>query len=417
MVAAQPAPKALATISNRVATVLGGLAFASNGFVLAVLSFALLGIQSDWRLNAGAVGVITAAPAVGQIVGALVLGSLVERLSRRHMYLIVVGVIGGFTALAALSPNVPVLCAALLLASTGYSGVAPMVSSLIAEYSPSASRGRMMTWTQVMWACGWTLAAISGRVLLQVLNWRALMAVGGLPLLLIPVALFVLPAIKPRHAEATARPIAPLAGLKLVISPAARRNTLVLWTTWFVMISIFTGPVVWLPTLFRQGGAGDPAGDGVIAAFTMLIGVFIPLWVIDRAGRKPLLAVALGLCALCAVGLALAQAEPLLLAAGALLGATVLAAWPVVLVYGGEIYPAAMRGMGMGWGAAVARCGGLAGPALLGATVGAFGRGPALLIMAAAAAIVAVTFARFGTETAGRDLQTNPVVSMRELLG
>jgi SP family galactose:H+ symporter-like MFS transporter len=119
------------------------------GYVIGVISGAILFIRKDFSLNVGMDEVIVSAVLLGSLLGAAVGGLLADRLGRRRL-LIVTALVFALGALgAALSPDVGWLIAARVIAGTAI-GIASFVAPLyISEIAPVAIRGRLVSINQV----------------------------------------------------------------------------------------------------------------------------------------------------------------------------------------------------------------------------------------------------------------------------
>lgn len=418
------------TLYGRV-TLLAGLAFASNGLSLGILSFALLGLRTSWGLTPAQASALTMASGAGQLLGGVVVGHVTDRVGRRLGYGLTLALSSLATGAASLAPSLGWLVLLLFLAGLGFGGVAPVATSLVGEFAPREKRGALMGWTQVIWMLGWILAATGGVLLVHGFGWRGVFALGILPL-----ALAVLgPSLVPesprfllahgRHQDAEAlvhtlevrygvtpelptqeraRRISILAHLRELWSPRFRRRSALLWTVWFVMIGAFQGPVVWFPALMAASGVPHPAEASLVIAWVMLLPTVAATLLLDRVGRKPVM---IGGLALASIGAAAATTDAGLIIGGAVLAGGILAAWPVILAYAAELYPTRIRATATGWAAGAGRSAGILAPAMLGAlmTTWAGGRGVALGVFAGALAVAAVIVLVLGEETAGRSLE------------
>lgn len=426
-------PPAWGTLHGRV-TLVAGLAFASNGLILGVLSFALLGLKTAWGLAPAQVSTLTMASGAGQLLGGVVMGHMADGIGRRLGYGVSVAISSLATGAAALAPTLGWLVPAVFLAGLGFGGVAPTVTSLVGEFAPPGQRGALMGWTQVLWIFGWITAAAGGVVLAHALGWRGVFAVGILPLALailgprlVPESpRFLLAHGRRREAEELASMlrarfgttleipaqeraahVSVLAHLRELWSPRFRRRSAMLWTVWFVMIGTYNGPIVWLPALVAAAGFGRPAEASFLVALAMLPPTIASTLLLDRVGRKPVMIVALTAAGVGAAGVAAAHSEAIFILGGAVLAGGVLAAWPVILSYAAELYPTRIRATATGWASAAGRTAAILAPAMLGAlmTTWATGRGVALNVCAGALGAAALIVLFLGEETAGRPLE------------
>jgi putative MFS transporter len=419
---------------HRRVTLLAGLAFASNGLNLGVISFALLGLRASWGLTPGQAGALVMSTGAGQLAGGILAGYAADRTGRRMAYAGAVGLSSLALGAAALASTLPALAALLFLAGVGFGGVAPAAISLVGEFAPRGTRGALLGWTQVLWVGGWIVAASGALVVGHSLGWRAVLLVGLLPVILAAAAPWAVPE-SPRYllahgrraeAEALARALALRFGespelppqeragrvslpahLAEVWSPRFRQRTLLIWLVWFIMIAAYNGPVVWLPPVFAASGVPDPARAAFWVSAAMILPVVGASLLIDRAGRRPVLITALLVGAAGASGVAGARAPLALMVAAAALAGGVLAAWPVILTYAAELYPTRIRGSAAGLASAAGRGGGIVSPVLLGVLMRSWtsGRWLAFNVFAAGLVLAALIVVVLGEETAGRALE------------
>ena len=421
------------TLSQRV-TLVAGLGYGSNGMTLGVVSFALLGLRADWGLTPVQASMVTASVGAGQLLGGITGGYIADGIGRRAAFGLTVGTNCLGAAAAAAAPSLGWLVAAMLLLGIGFGALTPVATSLISEFAPADRRGALLGWTQVLWATGWLVAGVGGLLLAGNLGWRGTLAIGAVPVALaligprlIPESpRFLLAHGRRREAEALvaalgqrygvtlelpdqeqASPASMIAHLRELWGPRFRRRTFLLWTVWFTMIGAFQGPIIWIPAMLEGAGARHPGVASVLVALMMLPTTLAVTLTLDRFGRKPVLAAALGFAALGSIVAAVARTEAaFVIGAGALAGG-VMASWPVILAYSAELHPTRIRATATGWASAAGRGGGIVTPLLLAALMRtwASGRFQALIIVAAALVFAVGIVLVFGEETAGRGLE------------
>ncbi len=421
------------TLYQRV-TLVAGLAYGANGVTLGVVSFALLGLRTNWNLTPAQASLVTAAVGAGQLVGGVTAGYVADGIGRRAAFGLTVGLSSLAAGAAAAAPSLGWLVAAMCLLGIGFGGVAPAATSLVSEFAPADRRGTLLGWTQVLWAAGWLTAGVGGVLLAGNLGWRGTFAIGALPLALALVGprlipespRFLLAHGRRREAEALvaalgkrygvtldlpdqeqASPASMVAHLRELWSPRFRRQTFLLWTVWFTMIGAFQGPIIWIPAMLEAAGARHPAVASVLVALMMLPTTLAVTFTLDRFGRKPVLAAALGFAALGAVVVAIARTEAAFVIGGGALAGGVLAAWPVILAYATELHPTRIRATATGWASAAGRGAGIVTPLMLAGLMRTWtsGRFEALIIVAAALVVAVGIVLVLGEETAGRGLE------------
>jgi SP family arabinose:H+ symporter-like MFS transporter len=279
--------------------------------------FALTGSRGDLEL-----GWAVSSLGWGAMAGNAVAGPLSDRFGRRRVLL-------GTALLFIVSP---------LLSSTAtdFSGfvVARLIGGLavgaailiapvyIAEISPAARRGRLVSLNQLMIVIGISASFFSNYLLLGVGddNWRWMLGVQMIPAALYFILLLLVPEsprwllLKGRDAEALqvlvraagegeAQENLRLIRASLVSKPASRgfRGLLdrrvrfvmlvALGIAFFQQITGINAIFYYLPTIFTQAGGGvnDAFRQAVLVGLVNLGMTFVAIWLVDRIGRKPLL--------------------------------------------------------------------------------------------------------------------------------
>ena len=421
------------TLYRRV-TLVAGLGYGSNGVTLGVVSFALLGLEAAWGLTPRQASLVTAAVGAGQLLGGVSGGYVADAIGRRAAFGLTVGVSSLAAAAAAAAPSLGWLVAAMLLMGIGFGGVTPVATSLVSEFAPADRRGALLGWTQMLWAAGWLVAGVGGILLTNNLGWRGIFAIGALPLALAVAGPRLIPesprfllahgrrgeaealvaSLRERYGVALDLPeqepasaASVVAHLRELWGPRFRRRSFLLWTVWFTMIGAFQGPVLLMPAMLEAAHAWRPAEASVLVGLMMLPATFATTLTLDRFGRRPVLAAALGFAAIGAVAAAAARTEATFVLGGGALAGGVLASWPVILAYAAELHPTRIRATATGWASAAGRAAGIVTPLLLAAIMRTWtsGRAEALAVVALALVVAVGIVLVFGEETARRGLE------------
>src|SRR3954452_13851369 len=69
-------------------TLIAGLAFMGNGLDLSVISFSLPGMRAELGLTPAQLGYILPMNGLGQLIGAIAIGSLADRIGRRLAFVL-----------------------------------------------------------------------------------------------------------------------------------------------------------------------------------------------------------------------------------------------------------------------------------------------------------------------------------------
>ena len=265
----------------RLAALLGTGTF-FDGFDAISIAVVLTAIVSYFHLSITTASLIVSGGYLGQLVGALVVGALSERIGRRHAFVLCLISFGLLSLLAALSWSSTSLLVFRLLQGIGLGAEVPVAATLMNEYLSTGKRGRIGTLYQSLFAWGLFFPPLVTLLLVAAVGpqsaWRYLFAVGAIPALVGLYAWAKLPesarwlAGRGRLAEAEAlvgqveadardrgdvlpEPLAVLQPTSGIFRPSElfrgvyRGRTVTLWAAWFFASFINYGCSVWLPTL------------------------------------------------------------------------------------------------------------------------------------------------------------------------
>jgi len=171
----------------------GGLLF---GFDTGVISGALPFLRDNWALNDRSIALLTTGVLIGAVIGALFSGRLADRLGRKRMIIVnalifAVGAVG-----CGYAPSIGMLIAMRVLVGIAIGITSYVVPMYIAEISPMAHRGMLVTLNQLMITIGLLASYIADYCLSNNADpgsWRAMFLVGTIPALVLLVGMFFLP--------------------------------------------------------------------------------------------------------------------------------------------------------------------------------------------------------------------------------
>ena len=181
-----------------------------------------------------------------------------------------------------------------------------------------------------------------------------------------------------------------------------------LWIVWFTVVFSYYGMFLWLPSVMVLKGFDMIKSFGYVLLMTLaqLPGYFTAAWLIERAGRKFVLATYLLGTAASAFFFGNADHLAWLLTSGAFLSFFNLGAWGALYAYSPEQYPTEVRATGSGMAAAVGRIGGIFGPLLVGWLLTAgYDFGVIFSIFCGAILIGVIAVLALGTETKQMELE------------
>jgi putative MFS transporter len=419
-----------------------------DGFDAISIAVVLSMIVTYFEISVAEAGLIISAGYLGQLVGALVIGALSERIGRRRAFVFCLVTFGILSLLAALSWSSTSLLIFRLLQGIGLGAEVPVAATLMNEYLSTRKRGRIGMLYQSLFAWGLFFPPLVTLILLGAVGpgsaWRWLFAIGAIPAVVGIYAWFRLPesarwmAGKGRAAEADAlvsqvEDISRQRGDVLeepvaVVQPAAqefrpaeifqgvyRSRTFMLWSSWFLASFINYGCAVWLPTLYIRLGGADPSLalvlTAAIGAITVVCSMLASV-VIDRFGRRRLLITSFAIMLLGAVvgtvgvGVFAWATLPVLIVAGAVIGVGAPLALGPLWIYTAELYPTRMRSWASSAASAMNRTASIVSPVVIGAVLGAGGGVSAIFSILLVCAVLGVAVLYWlAVETSKRSLE------------
>ena len=369
------------------------------GFDASVISGVVTFIEPEFNLTKIELGWSVASLTLTASLAMMVSGPLSDRLGRRPV-LMIAAVLFAISAVAsALAPSFIALVAARMLGGFGVGAALIIAPMYIAEVSPAAVRGRMVSFNQLNIVIGISAAFFTNFLILRAgqsdlawaealhlgeWNWRWMLGVEALPAIFYFVALFAVPesprwlvmngrdedakrvlervsdqvqaktnldAVKASlHAEQSTE----RAALRELFRPGMRRVL-----TIGVLVAILqqaTGinsVFFYAPMIFEQSGIGTDASfmQAVLVGLVNLVFTVVAILFIDRLGRRPLLGVGLAGIAACMLllsyGFAAAETNPTLILVGILgfVASFAVSLGPVMWVLFSELFPNRLRGL------------------------------------------------------------------------
>jgi MFS transporter, putative metabolite:H+ symporter len=372
---------------------IGGLGFMFDAWDVTLNGFLIPLLSKEWGLTAGGAAWIGTSNLIGMAVGAFAWGSIADVIGRKTAFTLTLLIFSVFTVLGAVSHDIVLFCVFRFIAGFGLGGCIPVDYALVGEFTPRKHRGRVLTAMDAWWPIGASLCGVVSAVLMASFgNWRLLMLVMVLPALLvfwvrlaIPESpLYLVRAGKTAQAKAVIERLIERTGATVgpwqLPDPAAApklslgrvggqlaglwrfnwRITSVAWSLFLTILLVYYGALTWMPSILVSTGFAETKAFMATASMTAigLLGVIAAALLVERVGRKWLLAVTGPLSAASLVVFALvldapAAAQWWLLA----FGFVVQVAIPVLYTYVSELYPTQLRATGFGWASTASRVG------------------------------------------------------------
>lgn len=163
------------------------------GYDQGVIAGALDGIQKTFNTNTAMIQIITSWVTLGALVGALVAGTLADKIGRRLTILLaaILFVIGAL--LESLAPGTTVLVIGRLVVGFGV-GVASVAAPLYAaEQAPTRLRGRFVSIYQLAITMGIFVAYLVNQALISKDTWRVMLGISAVPAVLLFLVMLPMP--------------------------------------------------------------------------------------------------------------------------------------------------------------------------------------------------------------------------------
>jgi benzoate transport len=268
------------------------LGYAMDGFDLLILGFMLPAIAADLHLTSTQAGSLVTWTLIGAVAGGLIFGTLSDYFGRVKMLSWTILLFAVFTGLCALAQGFGDLLFYRTIAGIGLGGEFGIGMALVAEAWPAAQRARASSYVGLGWQAGVLAAALLTPLLLPLIGWRGMFAVGLLP----AVASFAVrrrveePAIFTERVTAGPNASRALPLKRLFDDARTARASLGVVILCSVQNFGYYGLMIWLPSYLSTTFGYSLTKSGLWTAATVL-GMALGIWLFgiaaDRFGRKP----------------------------------------------------------------------------------------------------------------------------------
>jgi MFS transporter, putative metabolite:H+ symporter len=420
------------TSFHRRAVAVTGFAWTFVAMEILLVGFTVPVFTSIWGLSGSFAGWIAASALGGSLVGSVILGRLSDQIGRRPIFLGSILWYAIFTALTALAWGPGALSAFRFLAGIGLGGMLVVDPSMLAEYLPPQKRGRYLVFLDFFWPVGLLLATgLSWIFLVQVggdWGWRWLFLAASFPAFLAFVARLSLPEspyylARQGRLEEAAEVLEDITGQEVgadeleapeetrssvreLVSARLRSTSGLIVLVWIALNISYYGLFLWLPFVLQgeQKFSVNVYLLLTLSALSQFPGYAASIWLVERIGRKPTLAIFLALGGVSALTFALADTAPVYIAALFFVGFFNLGAWGAVYPYTSELFPTRLRSSAFGMVEGFGKGAAIGGPYLFGALIDWTGGTVWSLIFIAAVMALGAVVVLFGRETRGAKL-------------
>jgi sugar porter (SP) family MFS transporter len=301
---------------------LGGILY---GYDMGIIAAALIFVRTSFALSTQMEEIVVSIVLVGAMTGALVGGTIADRIGRRSTLVWggIIFIVGSI--LAPLSPNVAtlIIARALLGIAIGFTSVTAPV--YVSELAPPQSRGMLIGLYQFALTVGIALADLTGYWLAGQHAWRLMFGIGAIPAIVFLFMVLTVPESprwlfaqnRPEDAEAVLKTYTDEAGARLLLEDIRtslqtkmERRWSALWTpavrgslyiaVGFTVLQQVTGIntiIYYGPQIFALAGISSDKNAifaTLLVAIVNVLATIIALALVDKVGRKPLLYAGVG---------------------------------------------------------------------------------------------------------------------------
>jgi MFS family permease len=400
------------------------LGFAFDFYNLIIMAFLLVPIEKALAISLSEAGLIVSTTLAASVVGGVLFGWLGDRVGRKNALLLTLLLLAAGSLLSALAWDFGSLLVFRVLTGIGVGGEWGAGMVLLNEVWPRHRRGIGSAVVQSMSSTGTAMASVAATLALSHLPpdlaWRAALAVGGLPLILIVFVRSKMPESRLWLEYRRRRVAGELPAEKLTESGPLVELFKGASLSYFLLGTVVAGGyivayqsiTIYMPTLItRDLGAPLSALRDITLWFALIsaIGMLAAGYVSDHRGRRPaVIAITLiGIAGIIGIYRSSLEAYP---------GGFVL--WPLFWWYAlwgfgqgaigqfgpwfAELYPVEMRATASSTIYTSGRLVGSVAPYLVPLLAASFGSLREGMMLAIAGALVSLAFALFLPETVGR---------------
>ncbi|WP_312931845.1 MFS transporter [Stutzerimonas nitrititolerans] len=369
-----------------------------DGYDLFIYGVVLPVIMQEWELTPLQAGALGSYALFGMMFGALIFGTLADRIGRKKGIAICFLLFSAATVLNGFASTPTEFGIFRFLAGLGCGGLMPNVVALMNEYAPKKLRSTLVAIMFSGYSLGGMFSAGLGIYMLPRFGWEAMFFAAAVPLLLLPVILWKLPESvgflvrqgRTEQARTLLNRIDPSlalgAGDELVMTEVKGKSasvlelfrdgrgvrTLSIWIAFFCCLLMVYALGSWLPKLMANAGYSLGSSLSFLVALNLggMFGAILGGWLGDRFNLAKVVVAFFAVSVASISLLGFKTPMPVLYTLITIAGATVIGTQILLYASAAQFYGLSIRSTGLGWASGIGRNGAIVGPLLGGALLG-----------------------------------------------
>ena len=364
-----------------------------DGYDLFLFGVVIPVVMDEWGLTAVEAGTLGSYSLFGMMFGALLLGTLADKIGRKKGIVISFVLFSVATVLTGFSSTPTEFGIYRFLAGLGCGGLMPNAVALINELAPKKMRNTLVTLMFSGFSLGGVFAAGLGIYVMPRFGWEMMFFAAAVPLLVLPFIIIYLPesiAFMVRNgreveAKDLLRKMQPennnITSETLLVFPEKidRKGsvldlfregrlvgTLAFWVVFFCCLLMVYALGSWLPKLMNNAGYSLGSSLSFLVALNLggAIGAILGGVLGDRynLGKVIIVFFLISVASISLMGFN--SPMPILYMLITVAGATVIGTQILIYAAVAQFYGLSFRSTGLGWASAVGRTGAIAGPIL-----------------------------------------------------
>ena len=363
-----------------------------DGFDVTAMAFTAHSIGEDLLISPDRLGIVFSVALAGMMIGAMFIAPLSDSIGRRKMILTCVTVIGVSMFATGYSTSLWHMIILRLITGLGVGGMLASLAAITSEYTPEKYRSLAVVSVTAGYPLGASVGGFIAAPMIPAYGWESVFFAGGAATLLmvtavyflVPESLQYLLAKRPNNAlqqvnrimtrlnrpelkelpEVHASQHKERANVASLLTADRRKQTIMLWTTFFFCFVCLYFLMSWVPKLVISAGLSEATGVYAAVAFNGggVIGIVTLGWLAARFKLSNLIGSFLTVAALGMVTFALASGINHLILYLAFIGFFLQSGFTGLYAVAAKIYPTEVRTTGLGWAIGLGRFGAVIGP-------------------------------------------------------